>query len=364
MEQTLPGPCAVCEDSRGDRVIMPRETAPVFVVGCPRSGTTLLYNILLSSGGFAVYLAESNVFNLLVPRFGDLSVRANRERLMSAWLESKLFRASFLNAQEIRDRVLSECRNGGDFLRVVMGEMARAQGVQRWADNSPEELLHAQAIKKVLPDALFIHMIRDGRDVALSLDARPHKWVRPFPWDRKDSLLVTGISWEWMVQRGRKLGKSLEGDYMEVRFEDLQADPPATLAKIAEFIQHGLNYEHILRVGIGSVSQPNTSFKGDSASPVGRWKKKMSPEKLAMFEELVGSTLSSLGYPLAGPGATVDHLAATRLKAFYRAYFDAKFWFKNSFLGRSYLGPMSGGQIDDTVIATDPARQPARTPQS
>src|SRR5271155_4386191 len=189
---------------RRKSVTMPRGKAPVFVVGCPRSGTTLLYNMLLSSGGFAVYLAESNVFNLLVPRFGDLSVRANRERLMSAWLESKLFRASFLDAPEIRDKVVSGCRNGGDFLRVVMGEMARAQGVQRWADNSPEELLHAVAIKKVLPDALFIHMVRDGRDVSLSLDARPHKWVRPFSWDRKNSLLVAGIFWEWMVKEGRK----------------------------------------------------------------------------------------------------------------------------------------------------------------
>jgi hypothetical protein len=320
--------------------------------------------MLLSSGGFAVYLAESNVFNLLVPRFGDLCVLANRERFMGAWLESKLFRASFLDAQEIREKVLSECRNGGDFLRVVMGEVARAQGVQRWADNSPEELLHMQAIKKVLPDALFIHMIRDGRDVSLSLDARPQKWVRPFPWDRKDSLLVTGICWEWMVQGGRKLGKSLGGDYMEVRFEDLQTDPRATLAKIAEFIQHNLNYERILRVGIGSVSKPNTSFKGDAGSPVGRWKKKMSPEKLAMFEELVGSTLKNLGYPLASPGSAVDRIAAARLRAFYRAYFDAKFWFKNSFLGRVFLGPMSGEQIDDTVIATDPAAQSARTLQS
>jgi len=343
---------------------MSRETAPVFVVGCPRSGTTLLYNMLLSSGGFAVYLAESNVFNLLVPRFGDLSVRANRERLMSAWLESKLFRASFLDAPEIRDKVVSGCRNGGDFLRVVMGEMARAQGVQRWADNSPEELLHAVAIKKVLPDALFIHMVRDGRDVSLSLDARPHKWVRPFPWDRKDGLLVTAVSWEWMVQRGRKQGATLGGDYVEVRFEDLQADPQAILAKIGEFLHHDLNYERILRVGIGTVSRPNTSFRGESGSPVGRWKKKMSPEKLAMFEELVGSTLTSLGYPLASPGAMVDRIAATRLRMFYRAYFDAKFWFKNSFFGRSYLGPMSGEQIDETVIATDPAAQPAPILQS
>src|SRR5208283_1006352 len=137
-----------------------------------------------------------------------------------------------------------------DFIRIFMGEMARVQGAKRWADNSPEELLHAITIKKELPDALFIHMIRDGRDVSLSLDARPHRWVRPFSWDVEDRLLVTGVFWEWMVRRGRQQGQRLAGDYMEVRFEDLQAEPQTTLAKIGEFIQHDLDYERILRVGI------------------------------------------------------------------------------------------------------------------
>jgi LPS sulfotransferase NodH len=340
---------------------MPRGNAPVFVVGCPRSGTTLLYNMLLSSGNFAVYLAESNVFNLLVPRFGDLRVQANRERLVSAWLESKLFRAAFLNSDEIRAKLLSECRSGGDFLRIVMEEIARAQSVSRWADNSPEELLHALKIKRELPNALFIHMIRDGRDVSLSLDARPHKWVRPFSWDRQHSLLVTGFFWQWIVQGGRKQGASLGGDYLEIRFEDLQADPNATLAKIGQFIEQELNYEQILKVGIGSVSDPNTSFKGDSASPVGRWKKKISLETLASFEELVGPTLRELGYPLSKSAVASDKLTLARIKAIYPFYFGAKFWFKNSALGRSYLGPMTGAQIDDTVIATDPATTVAQT---
>ena len=336
---------------------MAREKAPVFVVGCPRSGTTLLYNMLLSAGGFAVYLAESNAFNLLVPRFGDLGIRANREKLIDAWLQSKLFRASFLDAQEIRDKVLSECRNGGDFLRIVMQEVARTQGVQRWADNSPEELLHAVDIKKTIPDALFVHIIRDGRDVSLSLDARPHRWIRPFWFDRHNSLAVAGIFWEWMVQRGRKQCEALGNDYMEVRFEDLKADPHTTLEKLGQFIQHDLDYDRILRVGIGSVREPNTSFKDDPGSPVGRWKKKISPEKLAMFEGLVGSTLRDLGYPLANPEGAVSQISVTRMQTFYRAYLDAKFAFKNSRVGRSYLGPMSGAQIDETVIAADPAAQ-------
>src|SRR5438445_8145906 len=106
---------------------MSRDKAPVFVVGCPRSGTTLLYNMLLSAGNFAVYLAESNVFNLLVPRFGDLKTAANREQLIDAWLDSKLFRASFLDRDQIRAKVVGECRSGGDFIRIMMGEMARQQ---------------------------------------------------------------------------------------------------------------------------------------------------------------------------------------------------------------------------------------------
>src|SRR5271169_7076461 len=105
-----------------------RSVAPIFVLGSPRSGTTLLYDMLLSAGGFAVYLAESNVFNLLAPRFGDLSSRANRERLLEAWLDSKLFRASGVEAEHIRHRILGECHNPGDFLRIVMDEICELQG--------------------------------------------------------------------------------------------------------------------------------------------------------------------------------------------------------------------------------------------
>src|SRR5882672_9927113 len=134
--------------------------------------------MLLSAGGFAVYLAESNVFNVLVPHFGDLSSRANRERLLEAWLNSKLYRASGLDAEHIRQRILEECRNGGDFLRIVMGEICALQGAQRWAENSPEGMLYLSTIKQLIPNALFVHIIRDGRDVATSLGKL--RYVRAF----------------------------------------------------------------------------------------------------------------------------------------------------------------------------------------
>ena len=173
---------------------------------------------------------------------------------------------------------------------------------------------------------------------------------------------MTGLFWEWAVRRGRKLARQLGADYMEVHFEELKADAPATLARVSAFIQHDLDYDRILRVGIGSVRQPNSSFQAEDESPVGRWKQRISPGELALFEALVGPTLKELGYSLAASGAAASRIKALRLRALYRAYFDAKFWFKNSTLARAYLGPISGQQIDDTTIAVDPARRP--TPAS
>src|SRR3984893_1282442 len=115
-----------------------RRTAPVFVLGCPRSGTTVLYHMLLSAGNFAVYRAESNVFNLLAPRFGGMRSSTDRKELLDVWLRSKLFRVSGLDAGEISARIMSDCHSGGDFLRILMQEIARQQAVARWADCTPE----------------------------------------------------------------------------------------------------------------------------------------------------------------------------------------------------------------------------------
>src|SRR3984957_4937118 len=84
-----------------------RSKAPVFVLGCPRSGTTVLYHMLLSAGDFAVYRTESNVFNPLLPRFGGMRSAADRKALLDVWLRSKLFRVSELGAGEITPRTMA-----------------------------------------------------------------------------------------------------------------------------------------------------------------------------------------------------------------------------------------------------------------
>ena len=290
--------------------------------------------MLLSAGDFAVYRAESHVFNLLSPRFGGMRSESDRRQLLDVWLKSRVFRETNLDAATISAKILSECHSAGDFLRITMESVARQQGVARWADCTPDHLLYMRAIKREIPNALFIHIIRDGRDVALSYVQQ--NWSHPLPWDRSEKLGVAGLYWEWVVRKGRQQGAFLGTDYREIRFEDLIANPAETLQGLGAFICHDLDYERIQRAGIGSVSNPNSSFSKEgegSFNPVDRWKTKMSPAEIAAFEELVGDFLSQLGYRVASKPQKFS-LRAERLRKTYLAEFALKHWLKATPLGR------------------------------
>lgn len=323
---------------------MKRSTAPVFVVGSPRSGTTLLYHLLLSSGGFAVYRAEANVFNLLEPRFGDLSNPRRRAALLNAWLPSEFFRRSGLDPVAFRQKVDERCRNGGDLLRLLMEGIAEQQHATRWAECTPENLLYIATIKRTIPEAIFLHIVRDGRDVALSLARQG--WIgASLP--RDDSrLLLSGLYWEWMVRRGRARLRRYAADMLEVRFEALVEKPVETLARIASFLDHDLDYNRIRQRAIGTVGQPNTSFpdqdRAGGFTPVGRWKHGFDMKGLARFESATGALLEELGYPLHSDRlerrrASRQAQAARRLA---HGYFTSRFWLKTRTpLGRVFTNP-------------------------
>ena len=206
--------------SRGWAGVTARKNAPVFVIGCHRSGTALLYDSLLSAGGFPHFHAAPYVHTTLLKISGNPSVRRNRQKMMHFWLRSKAFRRSGLAMEDLRREIEEDCKSGGDFLRIIMGELARRAGVQRWAVYDCDNIMYMLALKREIPNALFVHVVRDGRDAALSM--RKQHLVNPRLWPRKRALFAWALLWQWTVRKGRRYGQRFPSDYIEIRYEDRQ----------------------------------------------------------------------------------------------------------------------------------------------
>jgi hypothetical protein len=316
--------------------MLTRRNSPVFVLGCHRSGTNLMYDTLMSAGSFAVHRPPFFAYESLRPRYGSFARRANREKLIKALLDSRAFRCSGLDPVYIRSVVVEKCRTTGDFLCIMMGELSRLQNAERWAVWSPDNVLHIPHIKREIPDALFLHVVRDGRDVALALTKMKGLWR--FPWDKKRAFLTAALFWQWMARYGRKYGGMFPSDYLEVHFEDLVRSPRDALAQVSKFIGDELDYDRIRRVGLGAVAHPNSTFGAELENgdfdPIGRWKKYLSGREVLEIECLTGKCLKEFGYELTTRPPARPALAA-RITTLYPRVVEVKKWLKHhTLLGR------------------------------
>lgn len=305
---------------------------PVFVMGCHRSGTNLLYDTLLSAGGFAVYRGFLPIYKILIPRFGHPHNPANRRQIVDALMRSKAFERTGLDAANLSSQLIEHGSTGGDFLRIIMGEIAAKQSARRWTVYDPDNVLHVARIKADLPNALFVHIIRDGRDVALSL--KKMGGFRPFPWSRQPrGLLETALYWRWMVLAGRSHGRRIPEHYTEVHYEDLVTQPRPTLAKLGQFLDHDLDYERIQNASLGSLRESNSSFLDEDPASnkhsINRWKERLSSKEISDLEALIGSCLQECGYELTTSAA--QRQLSLRLKclaAAYPRFLATKLWLK------------------------------------
>lgn len=299
--------------------------SPVFVVGAPRSGTTLLYHMLLSAGGFAYYRAETHVYSLVGPRFGWLRSRRHREAFWAMARDGFLFQRAGLSSDEARSIAL-EAKDAGSFLESFMTAICRQQGVDRWAECTPDHALFLRKIGEDFPDARVIHILRDGRDVALSLARQG--WIRRLPFDPLPPEVAAAFYWDWLVGQARRGGKALAGRFLEIRYEDLVRAPERTLTAVGDFIGANIDYDTVRENAIGSVSKPNTSYPGDrDGSPLERWRR-ADPELRGHLWSALAATLEEMGCApdRAAPTSSAAH---ARWKQVYRALFTTKHWIRN-----------------------------------
>lgn len=275
---------------------------PVFVLGASRSGTSLLSSILLSSGSFAIYEAEPLILSVCQQKYGSLKKEANRIALTNDFIDSRQFRRSGLTQAELQ-QIVQSCSSGDYYLLLekFMSSIAQKQNASYWSDSTPANIFYAQKLLKHFPNAKFIHVVRDGRDVALSKKKLGWTGMPSFLSNTVIGLMSAAAQWELSAKLGRKLVRDNPSNCMQVRYEDLVSDTSAVLQNIQHFLAIDLSTSLDEGAKYGSLRSANSSFGAMNAGAissagVGRWKELLSEKDKIMFKVCFSSALKQFGY--------------------------------------------------------------------
>ena len=282
---------------------------PVFLLGFPRSGTTLLRLFLDAHSQLAIPF-ESFVLIEFWHRLPEypLDTAAGRTRLVDDLLSAKGIRS--WNPRVTKDNVdLDRCTTFDATIEQIFGAYARLCGKCRWGDKTPSYTRDFHILHELFPNARFVHLLRDGRDAALSL-------VRQ-PWGPSD--FVSALSqWNEVVAWSRKMGRCLPAtSYMEIRYEDLVRQPEPALRRITDFLE--LPFEpSMLDAHSDAASKlpersrtfhPHLGERVDTNHVFG-WRERLTNADQAIALRIAGSLLNELGYPTTPVDVTPLQLRA------------------------------------------------------
>jgi hypothetical protein len=263
-------------------------TVKFFIVGCPRSGTTMLQQALGRHSQIAIP-PETAFFT--IPRFSTRGRREHLQRLNEDLGIALPHNPSTATAGAAR--ALYE-----EMTRLYLTHLGKV-GVTHFGEKTPVHLSRLRQIRQVFPDARAICIYRDGRDVALSLLS--------LPWTSRD-LYVNFALWRYCCRLQRQLQRAAELPVHFVRYEDLVAGPERELRAITAFL--GLPYEARLTdasIDAGGVPPWESQWKARANEPIhpgrlGLWRDRLSEAQLGVLERWGGNDLRELGYELATDG--------------------------------------------------------------
>jgi len=293
-------------DRAAGRFLRAVTEAPIFVVGCPRSGTGLLRDLLRSHPSLA-FPTESHFIPEFYRGFGDPHTDREARRLAGRILRLRWVRRWDLPLERSS---LAHCRSYRELISALYGEVARREGKPRWGDKTPQYVAEIPVLLELFPAARIIHIYRDGRDVALSWLATDYG---------PSNVYTAATAWKSLVAAGRSHGSAHADFYLEVRYESLLRQPEATMKRVCAFIDEDFDYA-VLRPSrspridyrrIAGSRRPNPRPSDTEIADwnTGRWRREMTPRDRSLFEGVAGDLLSELGYETE---VTTPSLSASR----------------------------------------------------
>jgi Sulfotransferase family len=277
-----------------------------YIVGVERSGTTLTRAMLTSHPDLDI--TEEAPFRV------DMSLKHERyehphgvdiEAFVSDLCRDRFFSYWGLSEDEVR-RLLSEAAppTYSDAMRAVFRHRARVVGKTRYGDKTPSAVNFLPLLAHLFPEARFIHVIRDGRDVALSqvnVDSG------------RRSVGDVALEWKAQIERGQRDGGILGPQrYREVRYEELVDDPGRVVRSLCEFVELAFDprmltyYERAEAiVGLPETAPFDRNIYLPPTKGLRDWRHQMRRGDLEIFETIAGNLLQRLGYERAVPSVTV-----------------------------------------------------------
>jgi hypothetical protein len=268
---------------------------PVFVVGHGRSGTTLLVRLLSRFLGIGFGTESQFILRYLrrLPRYGDLAKPGALRRLLDDVARERFFERTRSNFGFVldRERLLRDIRTP-TFAALVAGiftQLAEHLGTPRWGDKTPEYSADLPSISRLFPDAQFVHVVRDGRDVALSA-FHTHFGAK--------NACMGAFEWKQSVEAIRRFRQKMPAtQFHELRYEDLMQSPERTFEPLIGFL--GIDdaagtVAARVRAELGGALQQDN---------VDKWKRGLAARDIERFEGVAGETLDYYGYERRHPEA-------------------------------------------------------------
>ncbi|HEY3402070.1 MAG TPA: sulfotransferase [Ohtaekwangia sp.] len=270
---------------------------PVFIVGCGRSGTTLLRLILNRHSRIAIP-EETWFFPQLEKELPGL-MKENWSQNVS----KRILELNKIHFPDLTQKALEDVLQKTDpldipsVIAVVNREYMMHTGKRRWGDKTPGYVMHIPFLKRLYSGAKVIHMVRDGRDVVPSM----LKYWSVGP--QTNSLNETASYWRKHVLTGLENGPRYFGEnYMELKYEDLVQFPEETVRNVCKFIDEEFEPGMLQATGVSEKTSEwawhSETKKEINTRNIGKWKNDLTAYQVRCIELIGGDALTRLGYSL------------------------------------------------------------------
>lgn len=289
------------------------QSRPIYIVSSPRSGSTLLRLILGAHPSIAIP-PPSYFFHFLYPylySYGDLGAEDNFREFVEDFLEIPTLKQWPIEFGVEEVMAGSDEHSFRAVYEYIHLKYMKAEGKIRWGNKSPRNGFWLEQIKSMFPGALIVHLVRDGRDVAIDLadaDFQPH------------SVYCGALRWDECIRVVEDSSQRLDpGSFLEVRYEELCADPERVLRRICEFVGEDFAPEMLRHHDTDAAkSWARNPVHAATMRPItteycAMYKTRLPARDQGALEAAIGATLERKGYPVTGTQTPLSKQQAAQL---------------------------------------------------